>query len=629
MSINVWTEPFSTEIIAQLKLDAAIRFRQYQLPESAKEWQLKRTTLLSKLKSKLHIEVDHHLDFNCRRGPLDIFDEFSAQQIYFQSVPGRFITASLFIPKGEGPFPAILLMHGHTKKGRLDENLQKTAQRMVQFGYVVLLVDAFGSGDRATVHTKYEYHGGMLGSMLFNIGEPLLGIQVVDNMRAVDFLCSLPMVDSEKIGATGSSGGGNQTMYLAAFDERIKAAVPVVSVGSYQSYIGGSNCVCELIPDGLEICEESSLLALVAPRAIMPCNALHDINPTFYNAEMMRTYTEAMKVFKALGCPEKLRNMQFNGPHSYPLEVQAEMLNFFNLHLPHSSQDCCVAALECLKDDYQTTVLFEKGQRPPEIGTIPEYLKMKAEKLAAKAHGTPSELATILRIQKESYTATYLSTEKGWQKYMIQTDRNRVLPFLFKQGQKNYCQILAAPKGKSELEEHDLIREAEASGNSVLVFDPWGCGECGYIHEFMNIWIEQHQLGRSLLWLGRRLMGEWVMDFAHAIDFVQQQLPQAQLQLTGVRDSAIAALYASILHPEKMDSLEMIDYPATLVRHFKNIQTKKIPGFDYVTPEYFTLALAIPDILKWGNVNHAMAMAPCKIKTIRPHYINGDLWKTE
>ena len=90
-------------------------------------------------------------------------------------------------------------------------------------------------------------------------------------------------------------------MYLAAFDERVKAAVPVVSVGSYQSYVGGTNCICELIPDGLMICEESSLLALAAPNALMICNALHDINHTFHVSEAARSYTEAQKVYTALG----------------------------------------------------------------------------------------------------------------------------------------------------------------------------------------------------------------------------------------------------------------------------------------------------------------------------------------
>src|SRR5690606_40370156 len=74
----------------------------------------------------------------------------------------------------------------------------------------------------------------------------------------VDLLLSLPFVDKENIGATGASGGGNQTMWFAALDERIKAAMPIVSVGTFESAVMGSNCVCELMPGGLTFTESRS-----------------------------------------------------------------------------------------------------------------------------------------------------------------------------------------------------------------------------------------------------------------------------------------------------------------------------------------------------------------------------------
>jgi hypothetical protein len=118
-------------------------------------------------------------------------------------------------------------------------------------------------------------------------------------------------------------------------------------------------------------------------------------------------------------------------------------------------------------------------------------------------------------------------------------------------------------------------------------------------------------------------MGEWVMDFLCAVKFAKQQLPHASLQLTGVRDSALAALYASIIKPEGIESLEMIDFPATLVRKAENKNPIKIPDFEYVPTEYFTMALAIPDILKWGDVDYAMKLAECQIKIVRPRRLNG------
>ena len=364
---NVWTEPFNREIINELKLEAAKRFRRFQLPQSAEEWKKKRCRLLDALKRKLNIQVDHRLELDCRWSSPLRFDGYTLKEVCYQSRKDFYVTASLYVPDGKGPFPGIVGMHGHLSDGRLAEKSQGIAIRLAKSGYAVLFVDAFGSGERAAVHGEFEYHGGMVGGNLLNIGEPLLGIQVIDNMRAVDLLCSLPFVDGERIGATGSSGGGNQTMYLAAFDERVKAAVPVVSVGSYQSYVGGTNCICELIPDGLTICEESSLLALAAPNALMICNALHDINHTFHVSEAARSYTEAQKVYTALGVPEKISALAFNAPHAYPPELQGAVIGFFDFFLKGKGHGLRVVPPAAEVIPREKVMFFRKGRRSAEV----------------------------------------------------------------------------------------------------------------------------------------------------------------------------------------------------------------------------------------------------------------------
>src|SRR5690606_28867153 len=212
----------------------------------------------------------------------------------------------LYVPDGKGPFPAVVNMHGHWTEGKAAESVQAVAHSLASNGYVCLSIDAFGAGERSTKHGDFEYHGANLGASLMNIGESLLGVQVVDNMRAVDLLLSLPFVDPENIGATGASGGGNQTMWFAALDERIKAALPIVSVGTFESAVMRSNCVCELLPGGLAISETAGVLALYAPRALKMCNHEQDSNPTFYPKEMLRSYHNAKPVFQMLGAEENI-----------------------------------------------------------------------------------------------------------------------------------------------------------------------------------------------------------------------------------------------------------------------------------------------------------------------------------
>src|SRR5260370_33214415 len=100
-------------------------------------------------------------------------------------------------------------------------------------------------------------------------------MQVYDNRRAVDYLLTRKEVNG-KLGITGASGGGNQSMYAGALDDRFAAVVPVCSVGTYQAYLRAACCVCEMVPGALRFTEEGDVLGLVAPRALMGVNATRD-----------------------------------------------------------------------------------------------------------------------------------------------------------------------------------------------------------------------------------------------------------------------------------------------------------------------------------------------------------------
>src|SRR5690606_27507320 len=183
---------------------------------------------------------------------------------------------------------------------------QAIGHSLAKNGYVCLIMDAWGAGERTTEHEVHEYHGGNLGASMMNLGETLLGMQVTDNIRGVDLLSSLPYVDENNIGATGASGGGNQAMWLAALDERVKATVPVVSVGTFQSYILNSNCVCELLPRGLTFTEEAAVLGLIAPRALKIMSAFKDANLAFNPTQMFRSYHPLSTIYDDMEASDKL-----------------------------------------------------------------------------------------------------------------------------------------------------------------------------------------------------------------------------------------------------------------------------------------------------------------------------------
>ena len=144
------------------------------------------------------------------------------------------MTANAYVPQLPGKLPAILNVHGHWAGAKQDRVVQSRCIAAAKLGYFVLAVDAFGAGERGLGKNLGEYHGEMVAATLFPVGLPLSGLQVYENMRAVDYLSTRPEVDPGRIGITGASGGGNQTMYAGAFDERFKCVVPTCSVGNYQ-----------------------------------------------------------------------------------------------------------------------------------------------------------------------------------------------------------------------------------------------------------------------------------------------------------------------------------------------------------------------------------------------------------
>jgi len=128
---------------------------------------------------------------------------------------------------------------------------------------------------------------------------------------------SRPEVDGRQIGITGASGGGNQTMYAGAWDERFSGVVPVCSVGNYQAYLGAACCMCEVVPGALRFTEEGNILGLTAPRGLMVVNATRDA-VQFSVAEARKSLAWAQPIFALYGHADHLKHAIFESPqHPY------------------------------------------------------------------------------------------------------------------------------------------------------------------------------------------------------------------------------------------------------------------------------------------------------------------------
>src|SRR5215217_7424713 len=479
---NVLTNNHSDLVASRLRNEAALKFSVHTLPSTIQEWNHYRMQLKNEIVEKTGAVLHQNLPLNLKATGSIKMQGYTIKNIAFQTRPGVYATANLYIPDGSGKFPAVIVMMGHSMEGRFYDKYQAVGHTLARNGYVSLCIDPWGAGERTTIHGQYEDHGdeNNLGSLLIDIGEPLMGIEMTDNIRGVDLLCSLSYVDVQNLGATGASGGGNQTMWLAAMDERIKAAVPVVSSGTFESYIMGSPCICEVLPDGLTFTEEAGVLALIAPRSLKMCNHEKDAIAAFNPREMLRSYQNALPVFKMLGVENKISYQVFNLTHGYWPEDRNVMIEWFNQHLKATNNRNPVEDIAFEKLTDEQLMVYAKGTRDPQVLSTEAYCKLKGNELRDHFLNTQSfdvslkrkELGAILKLNEISVVRKIHENKKinGWSRVVLETNDNKLSPLLLRVPSNNSKEFVIAsnPEGKQAISSN-LIDEIVKSGSGIAL----------------------------------------------------------------------------------------------------------------------------------------------------------------
>ena len=286
-------------------------------------WQLRAANIRAHVRQTLDLD---ELPPPCPLDPVmhdrHLHDGYSVESVHFESFPGFFISGNLYRPADiEGPHPIVLCPHGHARadgtrpEGRFRADYQRLCATLARMGALVLTWDMVGWGENEQVpHRRPES----------------TVLQTYNTMRAIDFMQSLEDADGDRIGITGSSGGGTQTFLATMLDERIDVSVPVVMVSAH--FFGGCSCESGLpIHDGPGFRTNNvEFAACAAPRPTLLLSVGGDW--TTNTPEIEFPYLQ--EVYRTMGVPDACANVHLpEEEHDYGSGKRFPAYRFLARHL--------------------------------------------------------------------------------------------------------------------------------------------------------------------------------------------------------------------------------------------------------------------------------------------------------
>lgn len=265
--------------------------------------------------------------------------DYRIEKVIFESRPGFPVTANLYVPVGHGPpRPGVVGTCGHAANGKAAGDYQAFAQGLARLGYVVLIYDPIGQGERlqyVAEDLSSRLAPGVrehlqAGNQQFLVGEFLGAWRAWDGIRALDYLLARDEVDPQHVGVTGNSGGGTMTTWLCGLDARWSMAAPSCFVTSFRRNLENE------LPADTEQCPPKALalgldhhdfLAALAPHPTLILAQELD----FFDARGAEgAHHELQRIYAAFGAAD--RTDLFMGPtyHGYTQSMREAMYRWFH-----------------------------------------------------------------------------------------------------------------------------------------------------------------------------------------------------------------------------------------------------------------------------------------------------------
>ena len=523
--------------------------------------------------------------------------EFTVEKLHFQARPGLYVTGNLYLPKDTSqPAPTILYVcgHGRVKKDGVSfgnkVHYHHHGSWFARNGYVCLSIDTLQLGEIEGIHHGTYRHNRWWWNAR---GYSPAGVEAWNCIRALDYLETRAEVDAERIGVTGRSGGGAYSWWVAALDDRIKAAVPVAGITSLKNHVvdgcveGHCDCMYHVNTYRWDF---PMVAALVAPRPLLISNS--DKDTIFPLDGVVDVYNKVRRLYELAGAVENIGLNITEGPHSDTQQLRTSAFHWMNRFLKQDDALIETTAVKffepeqlkvfnTLPGDERNTTIDETFTQPAQPPVVPasasDWESRRDEWRAALREkcfrGWPTETASVpnkvfsaesngihfsaydFESQQHIALRLYLAHRAGLQPSDLE------LVVLNALDEQDWTEFLAAMQvGFADQLAGEQLPAADAAAfdetKQMFANFKWGMAYVAPRGVGPTAWNQderkQIQIRRRFMLLGQSLDGMRVWDVRRAAQTLRL-LPGMQdvpLWMQGERQMAGLVLYASLFEPE-------------------------------------------------------------------------------
>jgi dienelactone hydrolase len=500
------------------------------------------------------------------------YPEFSIQAVVIEPLPGYFLGGNLYLPaQSTSPAPAVLIPHGHWKRGRLEDqpsySVPALAMNLARQGYVAFAYDMVGYNDTRQTPHSFETPERALWSF-----QPM-GLQLWNSIRALDFVSSLPQVDADRIAVTGASGGGSQTIFLTAVDDRVKVSAPVNMVSAYMQ--GGDPC--EEAPNLRVNTSNVEIAALAAPRPMILISCTQDW--TRHTPE--EEFPAIREIYSLYGRDRNVRNVHINAEHNYNKDSRAAVYGFLAEHLKMGLRPEQFVEKDYLKPGDDQMLAFPEGDLPKGTESMEQVFQSWKVLVRIQTDNDmqPADLKSALRVVLGVEPDPQV--ESGVEKnriVMTRAGRGDRVSGIWNPG-KGAPVLIVDPNGAEAASRTDLARQVVQSGRPLLLIDPF---------QPARVRADQSRFDRYFYSYNRSDDAERVQDILTALAFLRSK-SKGPAELIGTGRAGVWSLFAAAVAPAAVNLIADLN------------------GFSG-TDDDFLARFNVPGIQRAGGLNTAMRL---------------------